>query len=72
MAWVSQDLDKEICLTCQYFKVGRRLKNIGGRLFIEYDATKGGCGVYNNFPKLVNERVVGLSFCRYRRWTELP
>ena len=72
MSWLSQDIDQQTCLTCQHFRVGRRVKNVGGRIFIEYDATKGGCGIYNNFPKLVNERVTGLSFCRYSRWVELP
>ena len=72
MSWLTQDLDQKVCLTCQHFKVGRRVKSIGRNVFIEYDAVKGGCGLFNNFPKLVNERVIGVSFCHYRRGVELP
>ena len=72
MSWLSQDFDKQICLTCQHFRIGRRVKSIGRNIFIEYDSVKGGCGLFNDFPKLWNERVIGVSFCRYRRWVELP
>lgn len=73
MSWLTQNLNDKICLTCQHFKgCPRRVKSIGRSLFIEYDTTKGGCGLFNNFPKLWNERVIGVSFCHYTRWRELP
>ena len=72
MSRLSHDLDAKICLTCQHFRIGRRVKSIGRNIFIEYDSTKGGCSLFNNFPKLCNELVTGVSFCHYRRWVELP
>ena len=72
MSWRSQDFDKKICLTCQHFKCSRRVKSIGRNFFIEYDEVKGGCKLFNNMPTLWNEKVIGVSFCHYKRWVELP
>ena len=72
MSWLTQDHDRKICLTCQHFRIGRRLRSIGRNLFVEYDAQLGGCGLFNDFPKPWNARVADVSFCRYRRWVQLP
>jgi len=66
------DLQKKCCLTCQYFKGTRRVEVIGRQTFIDYDNPKGACGIYNNFPKLINEPANATSFCRYKRWVDLP
>ena len=65
------DLQKEICLTCHYYNIPRRIEVIGGKVFIDYDATTGGCSLFNNFPKPCTSRPMG-SWCHYKRWVELP
>jgi len=72
MSWCTQNLDQKICLTCQHFKCGRRLKTIGRFLVIEYDSPTGNCRIHNNFPTLWNVKVTGISSCHYKRWTSLP
>lgn len=72
MSWLSQELNKECCLTCQHFKVGRRLKSMGRNLFIEYDATTGSCKLFNNFPRIINCKPTIGSWCHYKRWVEIP
>lgn len=66
------ELQKKCCLTCQYFKGTRRVEVIGRQTFIDYDNPKGACGIYNNFPKLISEPANATSFCRYKRWVDLP
>ncbi|MCQ2351925.1 MAG: hypothetical protein MJ033_00415 [Victivallaceae bacterium] len=72
MSWLTQNIEKECCLTCQHFKVGRRLKVMGRNLFIEYDSVLGACKLFNNFPKGIECRPMTGSFCRYKKWVELP
>lgn len=65
--------NQKICLTCQHFKgVERHLLAFGSNLFIDYDKTMGKCGIFNDFPKLINEKAGLVSFCHYTRWRELP
>jgi len=66
------DIQKRCCLTCQFFRMNRNVEVIAGKVFINYESTKGGCGLYNNFPKLINEPAGMVSFCKYKRWVELP
>lgn len=66
------DLQKRCCLTCQYFRGARRVEVIGRQTFIDYDSTMGKCGIFNNVPKQVGDPADMTSFCRYKRWIELP
>ena len=66
------DLQKRCCLTCQYFRGTRRVEVIGRQTFIDYDSTMGKCGIFNNVPKQVGDPANATSFCRYKRWVELP
>ena len=66
------NLQKKCCLTCQYFKGARRVEVIGRQTFIDYDNPQGACGVFNNTPRLINDSANATSFCRYKRWIELP
>ena len=73
MSWLEQNLNQETCLTCQHFKLcPRRVKTIGSRLFIEFDKSTGGCGLFNNFPTVITKKPHAGSFCHYKRWVELP
>ena len=66
------DLEKKCCITCQYFRGRRRVEVIGRQTFIDYDDPQGTCGVFENVPKLVNNPADAVSYCRYKRWVELP
>ena len=66
------ELQKKCCLTCQYFKGTRRVEVIGRQTFIDYDNPQGACGVFNNTPRLINDPANATSFCRYKRWVDLP
>ena len=66
------DLQKKCCITCQYFRGKRRVEVIGRQTFIDYDNPQGTCGVFENAPKLVNQPANATSYCRYKRWVELP
>ena len=66
------DLNREICLTCHYYKIPRRIEVIGKKVFIDYDKTMGGCGLFNDFPKVCTCRPFSGGFCHYKRWLELP
>ena len=68
----SYDLQKKCCLTCQFFKINRKVEIIGTSVCIGYDGTTGNCGIFNNFPKVVNTPANATSTCRYKRWVELP
>lgn len=68
----SFDLHKKCCLTCHYFRVRRSVEVIGTQTCINYDNTNGQCGIYNNFPQIVNTPANMTSYCRYKRWVELP
>ena len=73
MAFLSQNLDDKICLTCHYYTgIGRRLIARGRLLFIEYEKTTGGCGLFRDFPKLCNCKATNSDFCHYKRWVDLP
>ncbi len=72
MSWLTQDLNRECCLTCQHFNVGRRLKSMEQNLFIEYDASIGRCMLFNNFPRTINCKPTTESWCHYCRWVQLP
>ena len=68
-----QSLDDEICLTCQYFNIERRLMVLGSKLFIEHHAKPGTCSIYRNFSVHWKNKAVRNSFgCQYKRWNELP
>ncbi len=66
------DLDKRICLTCQYFTGRRNVEVIGSKMFIEYETDKGTCRIFNNFPVIINEPAGRVHWCKYKRWTQLP
>ena len=66
------DLDKRICLTCQYFTGRRNVEVIGDKMFIEYEKDKGTCRIFNNFPVIINESAGRVHWCKYKRWTQLP
>ena len=68
----SNDLQKKCCLTCQYFKIRRKVEIIGSQVFIDYDSSTGNCGIFNNFPYVVNQPANMTSTCRYKRWVQLP
>lgn len=73
MSWFTIDLKQKTCLTCQHFKgVPRKLRSVGRALHLEYDAQLGGCGLFNNFPRLINQKAGWGSFCHYSRWRNLP
>ncbi|MBQ9771606.1 MAG: hypothetical protein IJW23_07255 [Lentisphaeria bacterium] len=66
------DLQRKCCITCQHFRGKRKVEVIGRQVFIDYESNTGACGVYNNFPKIINEPANMASYCRYKRWTQLP
>ncbi len=66
------DLQKECCLTCQFFKAKRKVEVIGQGTFIDHDGNGGCCKVYNNFKYPYNQPAKITSFCQYKRWIELP
>ena len=66
------DLQKKCCITCQYFRGKRKVEIIGRQTFIDYDSTMGNCGIFNNVPKQVGDPADTTSYCRYKRWIELP
>ncbi len=66
------DLQKKCCLTCQYFRASRRVEVIGRQTFVDYDKIQGTCGIFNNVPRLISDPAGATSFCRYKRWIELP
>ena len=66
------ELQKEICLTCQYYNIPRRIEVIGTKMFIDFDASTGGCSLQNNFPKPYTSKPFTGSWCHYKRWIELP
>lgn len=68
----SNDLQKKCCLTCQYFKIRRKVEVIGSQVFIDYDSSTGNCGIFNNFPYVVTQPANMSSTCRYKRWVQLP
>ena len=72
MSWLFKDFSKEICLTCQYCKVPRKIKVIGKDIFIEYGATLGHCKLHNDFPMVITTPPHQGGFCHYKRWLELP
>ena len=68
----SYDFQKRCCLTCHYFKIRRNVEVIGSQVCINYDSSNGNCGIYNNFPQVINTPAGMTSYCRYKRWVELP
>ncbi|MBQ4480901.1 MAG: hypothetical protein II943_09705 [Victivallales bacterium] len=66
------ELDRKVCLTCQYFKGERRLEVIGSKLFIDFDKNTGACKLWHDFPVVVNAPGDRCSWCHYKRWVELP
>ena len=73
MSWFTIDLEQKTCLTCQHFRgCPRRLQNVGRTLQLQFDAQMGVCGIFNNFPKHINEKAGMVSYCHYTRWRELP
>ena len=66
------DLQKECCLTCQFFRGQRRVEVIGRQTFIDYDNPQGTCSIFENVPKLINVPAHAVSYCRYKRWVDLP
>lgn len=66
------DIQRRCCLTCQHFRGRRAVEVIGRQTFIDYDSTTGNCGVFNNVPKLITEPAGVVSYCRYKRWIDLP
>ncbi|MCQ2352432.1 MAG: hypothetical protein MJ033_03015 [Victivallaceae bacterium] len=72
MAYQSREMDREMCLTCHYFKCVRSVKMIGNHMYIEYHSNQGKCSLWNDFPRSVNCRPTSGSFCNYKRWIELP
>ena len=67
------DLDRKICLTCQYFcNCEREVKMVGNKMFIAYEKDLGACSIRNNFPVVLNVPANASTFCRYKRWVELP
>ena len=73
MSYLTQELDDKVCLTCQYYTGNSRKLIAKGRLlFIEYEKTRGGCSLFNDYPRLVNDKATTGNFCHYKRWVELP
>ena len=66
------DIQRKCCITCQYFKGRRSVEMIGRQFLIDYESTMGICGIFNNVPKQINEPANVVSYCRYKRWLELP
>jgi len=65
-------LEQEICLTCQYFRIPRRVEVIGSKMFIDYNASMGNCQLFQNVPRVCTCKANSVSFCHYKRWVELP
>ena len=73
MPFLTNELDKPRCLTCHYCtQCNRKVVVCGRSLFIEYDRTTCGCGLFNDFPGPVDRKPFTGHFCRYKRWLELP
>jgi len=66
------DLNKEICLTCHYFDTERKVEVIGRLTLIDHNGKLGKCKMYNNFQMQWINKAKCLSFCRYKRWYDLP
>ena len=66
------DLDKRICLTCQYYLIERNIKVVGRQVFIEHSGKTGNCSIFNNFPRALACPANSTSYCHYKRWNELP
>ena len=66
------DINKEICLTCQYFRTEREIKFIGRSVVIMHNGQAGKCSLFNNFPKVYTCTACKNSFCHYKSWIELP
>ena len=66
------ELDKEICLTCQYYDTPRRVEVIGNKVFIDFDKTTGNCKLFNSIMRINTCKAGSTSFCHYKRWVELP
>ena len=66
------ELDRSVCLTCQYFKGKRKVEVIGRKMFIDFDKNNGNCRIFNDFPVIVNTRAGHCSWCHYKRWSQLP
>ena len=66
------DLNKEICLTCHYYKINRRIVSVGGKIFLEHDGSTGCCGLQPAVKRNLNSPPIQGTFCKYKRWMELP
>ena len=66
------ELDKSICLTCQYFKGKRKVEVIGRKMFIDYEKDKGNCRLFNDFPVIITIKAGHCDWCQYKRWNHLP
>lgn len=66
------DLDKKICLTCHYYRINRKVEAIGGKLFIDHDGSTGCCGLLPTVKRNLNSPPIQGTFCKYKRWLELP
>ena len=56
------ELHREICLTCHYYDIPRRMVVGGRQVFIDYDATTGGCTLFNNFSAGLHLRALQGAF----------
>ena len=66
------DLDKKICLTCHYYRINRKVEVIGSKVFIDHDGSTGCCGLLPTVKRNLNSPPIQGSFCKYKRWLELP
>ena len=61
------ELDRSVCLTCQYFKGKRKVEVIGRKMFIDFEKNTGNCRIFNDFPVIITTRAGHCSWCHYKR-----
>ena len=72
------DIEKPMCLTCQYFQAERSIYTYGPKVCISHTGANGFCSIGrdqrgNPFPRAWGFRpIMGAAGCHYKRWLELP
>lgn len=72
------DLDRKICLTCQYFQIDRQIVTFGPKVGISYSGSLSTCSIGRDqhgrpFPRAWGfPSTPGAAGCHYKRWIELP
>ncbi|MCQ2380582.1 MAG: hypothetical protein MJ025_06660 [Victivallaceae bacterium] len=67
------NIKEKKCLTCEYFKIDRKINQVCNKVCIDYDAIGiGKCSMYRDTPRPRNTRAGATPWCHYKRWMQLP